>query len=206
MVSPVDTNRLEAFSDGVMAIAITLLILEIHVPEEGPGGLARALAEQWPSYAAYVVSFTVIGIIWVNHHSVMRFVAVVDRPLLFLNLLVLLCVAAIPFPTALVARYVDAPGIDGKVALAVYGGLGTLVAVSFNLLWRWIVRDDRLVHAHLDLEALRRNTRRWSLGVIVYPITIGVAFISAPLTLGLHALIAGYYVVDQVATRTVQEG
>jgi uncharacterized membrane protein len=197
----VDKTRLEAFSDGVMAIAITLLIIEIHVPEVEDGGLARALAEQWPSYAAYLVSFTVIGIIWVNHHRILAYVAQVDRPLLFLNLLLLLFVAAIPFPTALLARYIEAGWPDANIAAAVYSGGAIGVAVSFNLLWRWIVRDARLLHAHFDVQVLRGFTRRFSLGLIVYPIALALSFWSAPLTLALHGLVAVFYVFDQVAQR-----
>src|SRR4029450_3918241 len=94
-------TRLEAFSDGVFAIAITLLIIEVRVPHSKAGDLARDLANQWPSYAAYVVSFAIIGIIWVNHHDIFERITTVDRPLLFLNLLLRLPVAVLPLPPAL---------------------------------------------------------------------------------------------------------
>jgi uncharacterized membrane protein len=197
----VDKNRLEAFSDGVMAIAITLLILEIRVPEVEDGGLARAMAEQWPSYAAYLVSFAVIGIIWVNHHRILAYVAQVDRPLLFLNLLLLLFVAAIPFPTALVARYIKAGWPDANVAAAVYSSLALGIAIAFNMTWRWIVHDSRLLHAHYDVQVLRGFTRRFSLGLLVYPLALALSFWSAPLTLALHGLVAVFYVFDQVSQR-----
>ena len=99
-------TRLEAFSDGVFAIAITLLIIEVRVPDSHAGDLARDLANQWPSYAAFVVSFAIIGIIWVNHHDIFERIVTVDRPLLFLNLLLLLTVAFLPFPTALLGDYI----------------------------------------------------------------------------------------------------
>jgi uncharacterized membrane protein len=169
----VTTDRLETFSDGVFAIAITLLVLELDVPSDTHGDLWHALLEQWPSYLAYLVSFAVIGIIWVNHHGILALVARVDRPLLYLNLLLLLAVAGIPFPTALVAEHLQSPGIDARVATAVYGGWAVLVAVSFNLMWLWIVHDRSLIHDHIDLAALRANTRRFSLGLVVYPLTIG---------------------------------
>jgi uncharacterized membrane protein len=195
----VDTNRLETFSDGVIAIAITLLILEIDVPEDTHGELWSALLRQWPSYLAYLISFAVIGIIWVNHHGILALVARVDRPLLYLNLLLLLAVAGIPFPTALVAEHLQSPGIDSEVAAAVYGGWATLVALSFNLMWRWIVHDASLIHEHVDLAALRANTRRFSLGLVIYPLTVGIAFLNPILALGVHGLLAAYYVVDQFA-------
>jgi uncharacterized membrane protein len=190
---------LETFSDGVFAIAITLLILELDVPTDTHGDLWHALLQQWPSYLAYLISFAVIGIIWVNHHGILALVARVDRPLLYLNLLLLLAVAGIPFPTALIAEHLRSPGIDAKVAAAVYGGWAVLVAVSFNLMWRWIVRDRGLIHQHIDLAALRANTRRFSLGVVIYPLTIGIAFLSPVWALAVHGLLAIYYVVDQFA-------
>lgn len=194
-----DTNRLETFSDGVIAIAITLLILEIDVPEDTHGELWSALLRQWPSYLAYLISFAVIGIIWVNHHGILALVARVDRPLLYLNLLLLLAVAGIPFPTALVAEHLQSPGIDSEVAAAVYGGWATLVALSFNLMWRWIVHDESLIRDDIDIRALRANTRRFSLGLVIYPLTVGIAFLNPILALGVHGLVAVYYVVDQFA-------
>lgn len=191
-------ERLHAFSDGVFAIAITLLVIEIHVPEAEEGDLWRALLEQWPSYAAYAVTFAIIGIMWVNHHALFGFVARIDRPLLFLNLLLLLFVALLPFPTALLARYLSSQG-DASVAAAVYSANMLGCAIAFNLLWRWIVRDARLVHAHIDVEAARARNRRFALGILVYAATVGVSFVSAVVTLGLHALIAVYYVFDQLA-------
>ena len=122
-----------------------------------------------------------------------------DRPLLYLNLLLLLAVAGIPFPTALVAEHLQSPGVDAKVAAAVYGGWAVLVAVSFNLMWRWIVHDASLIHGHIDLAALRANIRRFSLGVVIYPLTIGIAFLSPVWALAVHGLLAVYYVVDQFA-------
>ena len=136
------TSRLEAFSDGVFAIAITLLVLELHVPETGDRSLARALAHEWPQFAAYLTSFLIIGIMWVNHHSMFREITRVDRPLLFLNLLLLLWTALLPFPTELIARYLRAGGADAHVAAAVYSkaraqGLGTEIPTD------WFLQDIR---------------------------------------------------------------
>jgi uncharacterized membrane protein len=197
----VSTTRLEAFSDGVFAIAITLLIIEVRVPHAEEGGLARAFFEQWPSYLAYAVSFTTIGIMWVNHHALMDNVALVDRPLLFLNLFLLMFIALVPFPTALLAEHLQAAKPDASFAAAVYSGNFVMTAIGFNALLRWIVRDAKLVHPHLDLDALRGRTRRFGLGLIIYPITVGLAYVSALLTLGVHALLAVYYVVDQLSPR-----
>ena len=192
-----DKNRLEAFSDGVFAIAITLLVLEIHVPEAPEGELWSALVEQWPSYVAYLVSFLVIGIIWVNHHRLFRSVARADATLLFLNLLLLLFVAILPFPTALLAEYIRVPG-DASTAAAVYSATMLCMAISFQLLWRWIARSAGLLHAHVDA-ATARVTVRGSVGIFIYAGTVGLSFVSAVWTLAVHGILALYYMVDQIA-------
>src|SRR5438270_13814781 len=99
-----ETSRIEAFSDGVFAIAITLLILDVHVPTISQGPLGAALRRQWPTYIAYLISFAFIGIMWVNHHRLFNHIRRSDNGLMFLNLLLLLGVSAVPFPTALLAR------------------------------------------------------------------------------------------------------
>jgi hypothetical protein len=120
-------------------------------------------------------------------------------PMVDVGLLLLLTVAGIPFPTALVAEHLQSPEIDANVATAIYGGWATLVALSFNLMWRWIVHDAKLIHQNLDLAALRANTRRFSLGLLIYPVTIGIAFLSPIWALAVHGFVAVYYVVDQFA-------
>jgi uncharacterized membrane protein len=120
----------------------------------------------------------------------------VDGTLLFLNLLLLLFVAVLPFPTALLAKYVRVPG-DASVAAAVYSGTMLCMAIAFQLLWRWIVRDTRLLHAHIDA-ATARVTVRGSVGIFVYAGTVGLSFVSAVWTLAVHGLIALYYVFDQL--------
>src|SRR3954452_8105678 len=126
------TNRLEAFSDGVFAVAITLLVLEIDVP--GGENLWHDLKEDWPSFAAFAVSFWVIGIIWVNHHGVIDHLRRADRGVLYLNLFLLMSVVLIPFATALMAQNLNS-GDDEHVAAAVYAGSFVLMAVSFGGLW-----------------------------------------------------------------------
>ncbi len=132
------SRRLEAFSDGVFAIAITLLVLDLAVPprEGSPdGSLGGALAHQWPSYFAYLVSFLIVGIIWVNHHTVFDKVRLVDRPVLFANLALLLFVSVLPFPTHLMAEYLTA-GADSHIAAAVYSATMFAMGLAFVLLLR----------------------------------------------------------------------
>ena len=142
------SKRLEAFSDGVFAIAITLLVLDLAVParnEVRPGGLGSALAHQWPSYFAYLVSFLVIGIIWVNHHTMFSKVNLVDRPVLFANLALLLVVSALPFPTRLLAEYLTA-GSDAHTAAAIYSATMLAMGLAYSVLWIAVTRDVGLLH------------------------------------------------------------
>ena len=150
------TTRVEAFSDGVLAIAITLLVLDLRVPlRDGlHTSLAHALARQWPSYAAYVTSFLIIGIIWVNHHAVFGYLGAADRMLLFLNLVLLMFVAAIPFTTSLFAEYLTA-GRDAHTAAVVYSGVMLAMAVAFSCLCAWAASHPRLLREGVDPAAAR---------------------------------------------------
>jgi uncharacterized membrane protein len=194
------STRLETFSDGVFAIAITLLVLDLAVPSEEEardGGLAAALGRQWPSYFAYLVSFLIIGIIWVNHHTVFDKVRRVDRPVLFTNLGLLLSVSVIPFPTRLLAEYLT-KGDDGHVAAAVYSATMLVMGLFFSGLWLAITRDNRLLHEHLDPAVSRAALRRFGVGNVFYLATIGLSFVSAIATLAVHGALAIYYCFDQL--------
>ena len=198
----VSTSRLEAFSDGVFAIAITLLVLDLAVPARDQlagRSLIRALGAEWPSYFAYLVSFAVIGIIWVNHHGLCGLVKRADRLVLFANLFLLLTVSVIPFPTRLLAEYLTASG-DSHVAAAIYSAGMLAMSIAFSLLFLAISRDARLLHVPLDRATIQRTWRRFSVGGVFYLITIGLSFVSAVLTLVVHALLAAYYCFDQLAS------
>ena len=195
-------SRMEAFSDGVFAIAVTLLVLDLRVPVRDTlrGTLAHALAIQWPSYAAYVTSFLIIGIIWMNHHAVFRLVRAIDRTVLFINLLLLMVVSAIPFPTALFAEYLTA-GKDARTAAVVYSSVMLAMAIAFTGLYLRITSPGAELADGVDQTALRATRGRFSAGVIVYVLTVVVAFISAPLCLAVHFLIAVYYAFEQAVPR-----
>jgi uncharacterized membrane protein len=190
-----ESGRVEAFSDGVFAVAITLLIFEVKVPS-GPG-LWRLIGQQWPSFAAYAVTFLVIGIMWANHHQVFGFVARVDRVLLFLNLLLLMGVVALPWAAGLVAGNLRSPG-SAETALAVYGGLMVFHALTFGGLWGWLTRTGHLFDERVDVAAARRTRLRFALGSLVYPVLVALSFASAALTLALHGLVALYYAFNQL--------
>jgi uncharacterized membrane protein len=200
----VSTSRIEAFSDGVFAIAATLLVLELKVPHVEPGELGGTLLGNWPSYATYVVSFLVIGIIWVNHHAVLERIRKVDRPLLFLNLVFLMAVAVIPFPTALLADYLKA-GHDEHLAAAVYGGSMTLMGVTFGSIWAYAVLSGDLLHEGIDPARARRSLWIFAAGNPLYVLAIGASLLSAKLALAIYALLALFYMFDVLPELTQQE-
>jgi uncharacterized membrane protein len=207
-VGVMSSTRLETFSDGVFAIAITLLVLDLAVPSEQEardGGLAAALGRQWPSYFAYLVSFLIIGIIWVNHHTVFDKVRRVDRPVMFTNLGLLLTVSVIPFPTRLLAEYLTA-GDDAHIAAAVYSVTMLAMGLFFGGLWVAITRDSRLLEEHLDPAVSRAALRRFGVGNVFYLATIGLSFVSAIATLAVHAALAIYYCFDQLPTDRPKSG
>ncbi len=189
------TNRAEAFSDGVFAIAATLLVLELKVPHVEPGGLSEALLERWPSYATYVVSFLTIGIIWLNHHAVMERIKTVNRPLLLLNLVFLMAVAAIPFPTALLAEYLHA-GHDERLASAIYGATMALMGISFGLMWAYAIFGEDLLHENVEPDRARRSLLLFAAGNPLYLLAIGASLLSAELGLAIYALLALFYLFD----------
>lgn len=196
------SGRLVAFSDAVFAIAITLLVLDLAVPARDQvrsGALASALAHQWPTYFAYLVSFLVIGIIWVNHHTMFSKVNLVDRPVLFANLALLLFVSVLPFPTRLLAEYLTA-GTDAHTAAAVYSGTMLAMGLAFSVLWIAVTRDVGLLHEEVDAAASRAALRRFGLGNLAYLATIGLSFVNAIATLSVHAALALYYCFDQLST------
>ncbi|MGH3394940.1 MAG: TMEM175 family protein [Streptosporangiaceae bacterium] len=195
-----DSGRLEAFSDGVFAVAITLLALDLTI--SGPGGesLARKLGGHWPAFVAYAVSFATIGIIWVNHHTLFKNFADVDRPLLFLNLLLLFFVVSIPFATSTIAAYLRAGDRDAALAAVVYQGVFEGMSISFGLLLWWAIRHKHLKVA-LTPDQARRATIRFGIGNLGYIAAIGVAFASAYASLAISGLVAIYYMFEQTPAR-----
>jgi len=199
----VDRGRLESFSDGVFAVAITLLALDITVAGPGHGtSLAHQLVHEWPALAAYVVSFYTIGIVWVNHHAVVRNIAYVDRALLFLNLLLLLFVVLIPFATSTLADYLTHGGPDAHLAGALYGAVNEGMAIGFALIFAWTVGAEDRVIVPVAPKGRREFWARSAMGAVAYLVAIALAFVSAPLALAANGLIAGYYIFERVGARS----
>jgi uncharacterized membrane protein len=184
------TARLETFSDGVFAIAATILVLEISVSHVN-GDLGGALLDLWPSYLAYVTSFLTIGIIWINHHYCVQTIARADRTLLFINMLLLLVVAFMPFPTKLVAEYLQQPG--EQAAVYAYNATFILMAVVFSGWWRYASGGRRLIGENVPDAEVHAITRAFNPGIPLYAIAFVVAIFSPLASVLLNLAIAAFY-------------
>jgi uncharacterized membrane protein len=193
----VTTNRLEAFSDGVLAVAITLLIFNVQLPHVADGEVGAALLALWPAYASYVVSFFTIGIIWVNHHALFDLIERVDRPLLFINLFLLMVVAFLPFPTSVLSEYIRGPN-GSRIAAIVYCSTMLLMGIGFGALWVYATRRPHLLVSHLDPEFARAAVPGFTIGSAGYIVAIVVATFSAPLSLAICAAVAVYYIFNRL--------
>ena len=174
---------------------ITLLILDISVPEKGSESLAHALADQWQQYVAYLLSFLIVGIIWLNHHATINLLARTNHTLQVLNLLLLLPVSVLPWPTALLAEYAEGTEEDQRVAVIVYGVASSMMAITFNILWRYILRHRELHKPNVSLAMLAVRNRRFNIGPFVYPVATAIGLISAPVFLALMLLLALLYLL-----------
>jgi uncharacterized membrane protein len=190
-----ETNRVEAFSDGVFAIAITLLILAVGIEQGIAKGNVRdqLLHELWPAYIAYAVSFLTIGIMWVNHHAIFRHFARVDRPLLLLNILLLMCISFTPFPTRVVAQHAKS-GADREAAALLYGLTMTLTAVCFFSVW--IYGSRRLLRPDADMREVSGITRSYLPGVPLYALATLIAFVSPVTSLIIFGALAIFYAIS----------
>ncbi len=194
--SPIeDTVRLETFSDGVFAIAITLLVLEIELPEL-EGSLHHQLVELWPSYVAYVLSFVTIGIMWANHHGIFRLIRKTTHGLVVANLMLLLFVAFIPFSTAVLGEHLRERSHDANVAAIFYSGTFVVTAIFYNLLWQVAARGHRLI-VEGSRDAADEVTRRFRPGVPLYVIATALAFWNVGASIAANGAIAAFYLLPR---------
>jgi len=190
----VETSRVEAFSDGVFAIAVTLLILAVGIEQEfAKGSVKHSLLHLWPAYIAYAISFLTVGIMWVNHHQIFRHFERVDRPLLLLNILLLMCISFTPFPTRIVAQHAT-DGADREAAAVLYGLTMTLTAICFFAVWFYGSR--RLLRPDADMREVDGITRSYLPGAPTYALATVVAFISSIASLIIFGVIAIFYAIS----------
>jgi len=189
-----ETGRVEAFSDGVFAIAITLLILEIKIPKPSDGALGNQLLRQWPSYFAFLISFAFIGVMWINHHLLFTHIKRCNNTLMVLNLLLLLGVTIVPFPTAVLATHIGFS--DQRTAALLYNGVYVFIAIIFNLLWRYAVsRNHHLLGKDVDKENVGRISKQYAFGPLLYLFCAALAWISVPASLGANVLLATFFAI-----------
>jgi uncharacterized membrane protein len=190
----VETGRVEAFSDGVFAIAITLLVLAVGIEQAiAEGELKEQLLDLWPAYIAYAVSFLTIGIMWVNHHAVFRQFERVDRPLLLLNILLLMCVSFTPFPTRVVAEHAK-NGDDRLSAALLYGTTMTVTAICFFAVWMYGSR--RLLRPDAEPREVSGITRSYLPGAPMYAAATLLAFASPVASLIIFGALAVFYALS----------
>jgi uncharacterized membrane protein len=187
-----DTARIEAFSDGVFAIAITLLIIEVHVPaREHAETLGHELLRIWPSYLGYLTSFLTIGVMWINHHYVFELIDRVDRTMLLLNTLLLMLIAFVPFPTAVLAQFIETGG--ARAAAVLYGATLTLTALTYFAWWRYASAGRRLIAEQVPDEVIDDITRAYTPGALLYGGAALVAFVQPWVSAALYLGIALFY-------------
>ena len=186
-------SRIESYSDGVFAIAATLLVLEIHIPvltRHTPGAFWHALIILWPQFLAYVTSFLVIGIYWLNHHSVFEYLARVDRPIVWRNLILLLMISFIPFPTAVITVYGDM-----AAAVTFYGVTLTVIAIYANYTWWYVVQHGYLDSKLISEVTIKQTTLRYGLGIAFYVIATAISPLVPRVSIALYFISAIFYLV-----------
>jgi uncharacterized membrane protein len=184
-------SRLEAFSDAVFAIAFTLLVLEFHAPAPNVP-LKGYLTSLWPSYLAYSISFLSIGIVWANHHSMFVHISRVDRPLLFLNTMLLADVAFLPFPTQLLAQALRL-GADLRTAAFFYGLVLTIGGLFFNGIWLYAIRQRSLMRETTSEWYLHQVKRRFLIGPASYGLATVIALAAPAVSLVCYAILIVYF-------------
>ena len=190
------TGRLETFADGVFAIAITLLVLGIGLPDPN-AGLWKALLAEWPALVAYVVSFLTIGVIWINHHQLFTVIGRSNMTFAFINVVFLMLVAFIPYSTEILAQRI-ASGVDATGATVLYGAVMAAIASMFNVIWAYASGGGgRLLRTGLDPRALNVAARGYRYGPPGYVLLTLIAFLSPIVSLVAFAAFAVYWVLPR---------
>lgn len=193
-----ETARIEAFSDGVFAIAVTLLVLELHVPEfnagRNPAILIKTLISQWPAYIAFVISFFSIFIIWVNHHKVFKQIYKRNTGLMFANGFILFLVSLVSYPSALLARFYLS---DAKqFSVTIYTGIFVLVNIAFNLLWQQATKDKSLLRPGISDQAIKQLRNNYLYGFPTYLIAFASSFFYPDAALLICILLWIYWAIS----------
>ena len=187
-------SRLETLTDGIFAIAMTLLVLNIQVPQIRAALVAsrlpHALLDLWPRLLSFALSFVVVGVYWVGHHNQFHFIRRIDRPFIWINIAFLLCIAFVPFSAALLGQYVHQ-----QIAVTIYGLNLVVVGGVLYLVWWYATTDHRLVDPDLSPHVVRAGGRRVLVGALIYLFAVGVSFLSTSLSVALYVLVPILYIL-----------
>jgi uncharacterized membrane protein len=189
-----ETARVEAFSDGVFAIAITLLVIDLLPLSERGGDVWSEVSHSWPTFVAFITSFFTILIIWLNHHNMFTVIGRVDNKFLLLNGLLLLMTTFVPFPTALVAQHILDPE-GAQAAAIIYGATGLGLAFAFMGCWRYASKDRRLIAPGVSERELNAGRENWWVGPVGYAAALAIAFVFPIGTVVIHGVLAVFFAV-----------
>jgi uncharacterized membrane protein len=195
--APLSIERLVYFSDAVFAIVITLLVLDIKVPhvDGGVDGLLQSLKAQWSVYLSFLLSFSLTGVVWINHNHMFRYIRQTDHSLLIINCLLLMCVVAIPFSAALLSEYLLRPG--ATVGAVTYGAVLTIGGIIFNWVWLYATKNGRLTGPKPDNSKIRQLTREFRMGPVLYFVGMLLGFVNVFLSLAVYIILIVYFVLPE---------
>lgn len=201
-----ETGRLEALSDGVFAVAVTLLIFGVSVPSFDALNAGQSLLDlmfgypHWLSMATYALSFLTILVMWVNHHSMFLYISRIDRAFVYLNGALLMMIVFVNYPTALVADFADTSG--ATTAAAIYSATLVVIALLYNGMWFWAAAGKRLLASDVDQAELDRIAYQYRFGPLLYLAAFGLAFVNPWLSIGLNAALGVYWAFTGQITRS----
>ena len=202
-----ETVRIEGFSDAVFAIAITLLVLDLHAPEantiKNSAELLTFLKGEWTSYLAFTLSFFSIFIMWVNHHKIFKQIYSRNTAIMFANGLILFLVSAVSYPTALLARFFD--GAASNIAVALYTGIFVFINISYNLLWFVASNNKKLLRPEITNLAIKKIRNNYLYGLPTYLIAFGISFQYPSIALAINMILLFFWALSSGKINVVQE-
>jgi len=198
-----ESSRVEGFSDGVFAIALTLLVLDLR-SDASRGQLSHELLDQWPVYLAYLAAFFNIAAVWINHHDLFTRVRRVDTRLVGVNLLLLLVSSLFPWPAAVVGEAVkNGSHGDEVAALVLYAAVGILVPGAWMILYRYLERKPALLSGAADAAYVRAGWRRSIVSLVAYPVAAGIAFIVPVVALFIYIALPAFFIVTLLGRKRI---
>ncbi len=194
-----ETGRVEAFSDGVFAVAVTLLVFNVTIPASDAiqkYGLAGALGSQWTTYVAYIISFFSVLLVWATHHRLFKYIQKSNHTFLLLNGLVLMWVSLLPFPTSLLAKYIQGGPEQQRTAVLVYSGLSVLISSSLTGLWWYASHNYRMLYKDTGLRFIQLTRRQLTTGASLYALSFGLAFINTFVSIAIFILLIVFFTLS----------